>query len=521
MDITIGIIPTFRQIVALSLAVALFAVVGCATVDPKPDFAKTAGLISERTGVEEVYLPGEDEWVAKKVNRLLANGLTTGEAVQVALLNNRAFQSLFQEIGASRADVIQSGLLTNPSLSLLARFPEGGGRSNLTFGFGQELVDLWQIPMRREIAEAHLEQTVLTITRRAVELAAEVKRGCYQVLALERAEGIAKSSIDLVERSLKLAEDRFRAGEIGLVDVDLARADVLTVRRELASLQRDQEVAKAVLGRLIGLSRRRTDWALIDELPRRVAIMGDDDLVLWAMHQRLEARVAALQVQAAEGELRRECLNVVPSVVVGTEWERTERRALPGRKIAADTARDSLRNGQLTAPTIQSRAERNLERRQIIDSLLGPSLEITLPIWDQNQARIAKSRFAVEQKRKEYEYLLDVVAQEVQQAAAAVRGSERLTQMSEEEILPHAQKSIETARRVYRTGQDSIIALIDAQRFLIVQQRSYIDDLRDCATALADLEQAVGGPLPGPDKGISALTTPVTTQPDRGDGSDE
>ncbi|HUS96928.1 MAG TPA: hypothetical protein VMX97_09340, partial [Hyphomicrobiaceae bacterium] len=60
-----------------------------------------------------------------------------------------------------------------------------------------------------------------------------------------------------------------------------------------------------------------------------------------------------------------------------------------------------------------------------------------------------------------------------------------------------------------------------AQRFLIVQQRSYVDDLRDYATALADLEQAVGGPLPGTEESPSSSTTQPTTQPARGDGIDE
>ena len=47
--------------------------------------------------------------------------LTGDSAVQIALLNNRALRATLEEIGISRADLIQAGLLRNPEFS--AAFP--------------------------------------------------------------------------------------------------------------------------------------------------------------------------------------------------------------------------------------------------------------------------------------------------------------------------------------------------------------------------------------------------------------
>ena len=47
------------------------------------------------------------------------------EAIQVCLLNNPGLQAAFLDIGMARADVVQSGLLSNPSLTALVRFPTG------------------------------------------------------------------------------------------------------------------------------------------------------------------------------------------------------------------------------------------------------------------------------------------------------------------------------------------------------------------------------------------------------------
>ena len=85
-----------------------------------------------------------------------------------------AFDGPAWGFGASRADVVQSGLLSNPTLAISVRFPKGGGRSNIAAGLAQQPVDLWQIPVRKRITEAQLEATVLTVAHQAVTLAADV-----------------------------------------------------------------------------------------------------------------------------------------------------------------------------------------------------------------------------------------------------------------------------------------------------------------------------------------------------------
>src|SRR5262249_42656777 len=159
-----------------------------------------------------------------------------------------------------------------------------------------------------------------------------------------------------------------------------------------------------------GLSRWPPTWDLVDSLPPPDAI-GEDDMALMAfgLVERMDARAKEKQVAAAVGELKRQYLNVFPSVQIGAELEYLETPGVPGRTIPEDTLRSSIAAGQLTAPQIQSRAQRDLERRQIIDSIFGPAFQLTLPIWDQNQAQIAKAGYIVQQRRKEYESLLDLI----------------------------------------------------------------------------------------------------------------
>lgn len=472
------------------------AAVGCATVDPQSDYDRVTQLIEERTGATETYSPAIDELVDGKVDALLADGLTVDEAVRVCLLNNRSFQAMFQKVGASRADVVQSGLVSNPSISLMVQFPEGGGRTKLDLGISQQLVDLWQIPVRRKIADAQLEETILDVTRRAIELTAEVKTKCYRYLSIEQAEAITQQNIELSQQSLELAMERFKAGEASRLDVNLTRAKLLEVELEALALRRDRQVAQAAVARVLGLSRSTKPWVLKDSLPQPTTLMDDVDLITHAMSERIDARMIQSQVAAAEQELALEWLKVVPNVTAGAALERSEARAIPGRKVFADTARESVANGKLTAPSIQSKAQRDLERRQIIDALLGPSLDITLPIFDQNQAQIAKAKYKVAEKRKAYEDLLDDVANQVRQAAAVARNAAEQVRNYADKILPQAQENVEAARRLYLAGEQSILVLIESQETLIKQRRLFQDVLRDYAVAIAELQSAVGGRLP-------------------------
>ncbi len=487
-----------RSAVSLS-AVGLCALIagGCARVDPRADFQRAREKIAERNDGADVFDPITEGRVDQTVAALLMDGLTVDEAVSVALLNNRGFQAQFDAIGVSRADVVQAGLVSNPSLSMIVQFPEGGGRSKLNVGFAQQLVDLWQIPLRRKIAEAQLEQTLLEAARRAVDLTAEVKTKYHRVLGLQRAEAIAGESVQLANDSLKLAQARFDKGETSQLDLNLARSSSLNAGLELLTTQRDHRVARIELARTLGLSRSGQPLSLADLVPASSLPSVDaEQLLVFALTERLDAQAAALATEAADDELRRQYLNLFPNVTAGIELERPDHRALPGRKVLADTARTSVAQGRLTAPDIQSRGQRDLERRQIVDALIGPSLNVTLPIWDQNQAQIAKARFKAAQRRKEYEDLLDTIAQQVQEASTIAQSADEQVRFYRDQAVPQAEASVNAARRAYQGGEQGILVLIEAQETLIRLRRSYIDAATAYAVALAELERAIGGRWP-------------------------
>jgi outer membrane protein TolC len=214
------------------------------------------------------------------------------------------------------------------------------------------------------------------------------------------------------------------------------------------------------------------------------------------MEQRLDARAAASEVHAADDELALQYRRLFPNVELGFASERNDRRALPGRDLLADTARASVAAGRLTAPTIASRGQRAQARRQIIDAKLGPSLAVTLPIWDQNQAQIAKARIRSIQKRTQYERILDSIALQISDASNRAQTAAELVRFHREQGLPLAESTVDGAKRRYEAGESGVLELVEAQETLVQRRRDLVGALRDYAVALAELESAVGGRLP-------------------------
>lgn len=487
----------FRVARLLSAASTMLLASACVRIDPRADYTRASDLIREHVGASDSYDPTDASEVSSRVEGMLRDGLSVDDAVSIALLYNRHFQSLFEGIGVSRADLAQSGLLSNPSLALSIRFPDGGGRSNLAMGFAQQIADLWQIPVRKRIAEAELEQTVLGVVDQALSLSATVKTDYFRLAELLRAESLAGENLALVEKVVELAKVRFEAGEVGQVDVNIAQSDLLHAQIEMMTLARDRDLARTALARDLGLVQSQDDLLLIDGALEIEAINAPtNSLFSLAVQRRVDAQVAASMVRAAETEVVRQYRSVFPSIMLGLEAERPERRALPGRNVLADTVRGSVSAGRLTAPNIQSRAERDLERRQIIDLLLGPSLDVTLPLWDQNQAQIARSKFLANQKRKEFEDLLDSIAREVDDAVTVRDAAEKLVEFYETQAVPHARTTVEAARAAYAAGEEPVLVVLQAQQSLKVQQRAQVAAMRELAQASAELELAIGGQPP-------------------------
>lgn len=475
---------------------AIATVTGCATVNPQPDYARSRELIAQSAGVTAVYDPEKEGLSAEDLQSRLADGLTLDEAVQVALLNNRRLQGAFQEIGIARADWVQAGLLSNPTVGIGLMFPEGGGTSNIQASLAQNIVDLWQMPVKRRLNERKVEQQVVQVARLAGELAVETKRAYYDAVAATELLGIARQSVELFQKSYDATRTRREAGTGTPLAENLQRGELLQAQLDLQDAELAARDTRRQLARLLSVDEEVASVELSDPLPPTVTPPADaESLVAVAREQRLDLQALRQSVLAGDAEIQLEYLRVFPEVMVGVSAERNESRALPGRDIAADFARSSLRAGQPTVPDIQTRGERRAAQEQDIKFKIGPNIEMTLPIFDQNQAQIARARYGRVQAVKSYEDLYINIAQDIRAAVDQARTQWSTVAFYQDELLPQAERSLEFSSAAWQAGTADVLTLLASQRNLLATRRQYVTAHAAAAASLADLERAVGLPL--------------------------
>ncbi len=477
-----------------SLFSALVVVSGCATINPQHDYARVGHYVTDATGQERVYLPEDDELVDELVDELLQGGLTADEAVQISLLNNPLLQAAFMDVGMARADAIQAGLYTNPFLEVTALFPDGGGLANLQSTVAQNIAELWQIPVREHMAEHSLEAAIVTLANTAASLAADAKSAYYSAVGADERLRIARENLVIAKNLLELTLTRQKAGAANELDVNLSRG--VAVDSEIA-VERDRLLAanaRRDMATILGLVVDANSLVLSDRLPDDLPeTLGAKPLLKLAKMWRLDIQSAGQVVAAAQAKLEYEYLLVWPQVQIGLSLERSERASQGGRDVLADTARASVANGSLTAPGIQPRSERNSQRGQ--DLIIGPSLGIELPIFDQNQAQIARAQYALHQALKTMDALDRAVTQEVRSAVDRAMTAWRLMRMYRDQSIPLAKSNLDLSREAYRAGRASFLSVLEAQRFFLETRRGYVEASQSAATMIPELERTIGLPF--------------------------
>jgi outer membrane protein, heavy metal efflux system len=171
---------------------------GCASVPREAGFPDVAKLASERTGSRVHWNQGtaEDRAVAAHVRALLGATLTAESAVEIALLNNRRLQATYEELSLAQADLVQAGLLRNPSIHGEIRLPtDGSGGSGIEFGIARSFVDLFQIPLRKRVAGAAFEAAKLRVAGAILDHAAETRAAFFAVEAAEQLREIRETAL--------------------------------------------------------------------------------------------------------------------------------------------------------------------------------------------------------------------------------------------------------------------------------------------------------------------------------------
>lgn len=446
----------WRNVAPALVAPCLSALVGCGQVDVRQENDRLASLTSGLSGLSglEAGFPQSAEAVepAEVAVQLAGgpNGWTEENAVRAALLLHPTVRAELAHVGASKADLVQAGLLPNPGLTGNVVFASAAPVL-FTFDFAQQLLLLGQIPIRQAAARAALERTLLQSADAILADLAAVRRTWHELAAaLELIELLQKTEA-IFGRSLKATQDRREAGAATGIDVNLAESQVLLVQAEIAAAEGRLDSLRAIFAARVGFAEWDEGWTLAAAPAESAPPPTRAEAIASAIRNRPDLQIADARIREAEAGLRQAHLAVFPILSAGFTTMRQ--------------------------PPVY----------------YGPNFGLAeIPIFDQGLAKIARAEFVLAEAKRMRESAELAARRDVSSALAELAASHRQVVLLRERLVPLAERNLALAEQAFKGGGANVLTVLVSQQSFAEAQRRLLTAVRDYRVQSAELDRAAG-----------------------------
>ncbi|QBB70733.1 hypothetical protein ELE36_10365 [Pseudolysobacter antarcticus] len=462
-----NVIP-LRPALMLALAGVL---AGCATYPAQRGLDETHKLIADRGGaIPPSVGPRDCADQATELAPLVSDPLTPDSAVRIALMCNAELAAEYARLGIARADTFQAARLANPTLTAAALDSSArGGAPQLELGLVQNFTNLLLRGPRTRQAEGEFLRTQQQLANSVLGLAANTKADYYALVGAQQIATVRHAIADALQTSADVAQRFHDAGNLsarGLAEYQAAAGQGLVDAR---IADRDVAAARVALMLQLGLPAK-TAWSVPDRLSLPVTE---------------EDGAEALQTRADQNRLDLAAARQLVVLLTDSEKVTREFRWLGDFSVGVSYERDPDRS-----------------------RLLGPSLSIQLPIFDQGQGPAARASALKDWGATEQRRLTQAVSGGVELAGRRVDNARQRAEDYRTKIIPQRQTVVARTQEEQNFMLVGVFELFAAKRAEFDAYQGYLEALRDYWVARADLEHAVGASLPSEAHPASATITP-------------
>jgi len=377
----------------------------------------------------------------------MADGISEDEAVALALWNNAAFQESLADLGVTYADLVQAGLLTNPTFSIL--FPLGPKQLEFTALFPIEA--LWLRPRRIAMAETESERLAERLVQNGLDLTRDVRVAYAEVIRSGKRAAFTEQATLLHAHIAELAEARQRAGDASALEISAARIDAQRAKEDAVRQAAELMLAKERLQSLLGRTVSEGHWEFNEE----PALAQNEFDVQLLIHEAYSARP---DLRAAE--------------------------------LAIDSACQRAGLARLEFIKLAGLADANGAGDKGFEA--GPGLQVELPIFHRNEAGIARAEAEIERAVLRLKTVQHRISLEVMEAHTQFVQAREQHEIWQSQILPPSEEAVRQAERAFEGGESPLLLVLETTRRLLEARARSIDAEANLRRAWAELERSVG-----------------------------
>lgn len=441
---------------------------GC--VSANPGYSDVQRLGAERLGVKPVWshAEGAQGQRARKaqIEKWLAEPLTAGRAVHVAILSNPSLQASFEELGEARAALVQALRIPNPTASAALRY-DGGKRPEIDLSGTLDLSGFLFIAAENGVADAQLGVATLSVVGAAITLGYEVRAAFYRYQAARQLAELRGTALSALEASFEVATRLRAAGNI--TELSLANEQGAYEEARLAAARAESEllVSREQLGSLMGLSDSHATWTVAPRLPN----LPDSDEGLRDLERRALANSLDLRLVRARFDAAAKRANL-------SRW----RGVLPELRAGVSAERQS-------------------------EWAVGPLVELELPLFYQGQGQTGAALSAMRRQKSLYEALVGRLRASARATALRVAAARSSAASYRDTVLPLRARILEGSEAEYNAMSIGLFQLLEAKRAQIQAGSAWVEMLRAYWLSRLDAEELLAGRLPSSELSGGALSS--------------
>lgn len=439
----------------IALVSASFALGGCATFSKDGGFSGVQQATQQHIKQEVVWPKTEAEQskITERVKELLQQRMDVECAVQIALLNNKALQASFYQLGVSEADVVQAGRFPNPKFSM--RYTKNGGNYNIEQSLTFNIFALFTIPKMQEIERKHFEQTKQAIAVEVLSLANHTRMDYFNAVAATEQVHYSEQVKESAEASAELARRMVQAGNFNKLEQAREQSFYADAALDYANARSKQVSTYEALSRLLGVSVNQLSLEeRLPDLPKTIEDLQPFEKT--AFDQRLD-----LQAMRLETETLAKQLGLTKTTRLINVLELGPARVLEGRR---------------------SEGYKN-----------GVDISFELPLFDSGDARVARAEAIYMQSVNRTAQMAINAQSEIREAYNSYRSNYDIAKHYRDEIVPLRKKIMNENQLRYNGMLTSPFELLADARAQVTSVKSYIESLREFWLAESTLQMTLTG----------------------------
>lgn len=363
------------------------------------------------------------------------------------------------EIRAAQERPAQARAFSDPEISAeLWQVPTGLGQVPLMFTLRQPIPWPGKLRARAASMEPEIARARAESGSAGRGLRLEAARAYYDYRLAIRSIEVLGQNRQLLSTVVDSVDIRYRVGRAELAELLKVQQELATLATTLIDLERQRELAATVINTLLALPADHPIGEPVT-VPVVRPLPSPEALTALALGRRPEiqaVRASLIQAQARVREARKE--------------RAPDLAAWAGYMTMLRGGENTFTLGvQTTIPSF-SLVRSNAAARE---ALAGTGAR---------QAALSQAEARVRG--------------DVREALLRLDTAQRHIRLSVETLIPLSERTVEAAQASYQSGRTSIVLLLDAIRALIDQRVQYEQFLAEYGQRLAEVEAAVGGPLP-------------------------